>query len=64
LRRFPLAWGAAALLALVQTGTPLWDAVQAGSFNPDVMLPTALWGLVLVVNARKERREVYFGGNA
>ena len=63
-RRFPLAWGAAALLALIQVGAPLWNAFQVGAFSPDTLLPVALWALVLVVNARKERREVYFGRDA
>lgn len=63
-RRFPLAWGAAALLAFIQVGVPLWNAIQTGVFSPDALLPVALWALVLVVNARKERREVYFGRDA
>ena len=63
-RRFPLAWGAAALLALIQAGAPLWNAFQVGVFSPDALLPVALWALVLVVNARKERREVYFTRDA
>jgi hypothetical protein len=59
-RQFRLAWGTAFGLAALQAGLPWWQMYRAGLDATSMLLPIALWGLVLAVNARKERREVYF----
>ena len=59
-RQFRLAWGTALGMAALQAGVPWWRAYRAGLDATPLLLPLALWGLVLVVIARKERREVYF----
>lgn len=59
-RRYRPAIGAAFGLAGLQALLPCWQGMRVGEATLDLVMPVMLWGLVLVTNVRKERREVYF----